>query len=83
MCIHRWLSYFLILQSAGVEAEAEISQIELQIEELENKIATGEYTQDIFDEHAKMQKQLEDAMNHWELASIELEKLENEDHSQN
>lgn len=71
------------VKKAVVEAEAEISQIELQIEELENKIATGEYTQDIFDEHAKMQKQLEDAMNHWELASIELEKLENEDHSQN
>ena len=65
------------VKKAVVEAEAEISQIELQIEELENKIATGEYTQDIFDEHAKMQKELEDAMNHWELASIELEKLEN------
>ena len=64
-------------KKAVVEAEAEISRIELQIEELENKIATGEYTQDIFDEHAKMQKQLEEAMNHWELASIELEKLEN------
>lgn len=71
------------VKKAVVEAEAEISQIELQIEELENKIATGEYTQDIFDEHAKMQKQLEDAMNHWELSSIELEKLENEYHSQN
>ena len=71
------------VKKSVVEAEAEISQIELQIEELENKIATGEYTQDIFDEHAKMQKQLEDAMNHWELASIELEKLENEYHSQN
>lgn len=64
-------------KKAVVEAEAEISRIELQIEELENKIATGEYTQDIFDEHAKMQKQLEEAMNHWEIASIELEKLEN------
>ena len=71
------------VKKSVVEAEAEISQIELLIEELENKIATGEYTQDIFDEHAKMQKQLEDAMNHWELASIELEKLENEYHSQN
>ena len=65
------------VKKAVVEAEAEISRIELQIEELENKITTGEYTQDIFDEHAKMQKQLEEAMNHWELASIELEKLEN------
>ena len=64
------------VKKAVVEAEAEISQIELQIEELENKIATGEYTQDIFDEHAKMQKQLEEAMTQWELASIELEKFE-------
>lgn len=64
------------VKKAVVEAEAEISQIELQIEELENKIATGEYTQDIFDEHAKMQKQLEEAMTQWELVSIELEKFE-------
>ena len=63
-------------KKAVVEAEAEISQIELQIEELENKIATGEYTQDIFDEHAKMQKQLEEAMTQWEQASLELEKFE-------
>ena len=64
------------VKKAVVEAEAEISQIELQIEELENKIATGEYTQDIFDEHAKMQKQLEEAMTQWEQASLELEKFE-------
>lgn len=64
------------IKKAVVEAEAEISQIELQIEELENKIATGEYTQDIFDEHAKMQKQLEEAMTQWEQASLELEKFE-------
>lgn len=63
-------------KKAVLEAETKISQIEHHIGELEDRIATGEYPQEIFEEHARMQKQLEEAMTQWELASLELEKFE-------
>ena len=59
------------------EAEAEISRIETNIAEIESKIAAGEVDNDIFEQHASMNKQLENAMSMWELATIEYEDLKN------
>ena len=59
------------------EAEAEISRIEAKITEIESKIAAGEVDNDIFEQHASMNKQLENAMSMWELATIEYEELKN------
>lgn len=59
------------------EAEAEISRIETNIAEIESKIAAGEVDNDIFEQHASMNKQLENAMSMWELATMEYEELKN------
>lgn len=59
------------------EAEAEISRIETNIAEIESKIAAGEVDNDIFEQHASMNKQLENAMSMWKLATIEYEDLKN------
>lgn len=58
------------------DAEAEISKLETAISDLESKMSSGEYDEALFAEHAKAQKQLENAMSHWELASMELEDFE-------
>lgn len=63
-------------RKAVADTEALIASIESNIAELEAKIASGEFSPDSFNEHAKMQKQLENAMSLWELASLELEELE-------
>lgn len=57
------------------EAEAEISRIEANIADIEGKIAAGEVDNDIFEQHASMNKQLENAMSMWELATMEYEEL--------
>lgn len=57
------------------EAETEISRIETEIAEIENMIATGEVGNDIFERHASKNKQLENAMSMWELATMEYEEL--------
>lgn len=59
------------------EAEAEISRIESEIAEIEAQIAEGETGNDIFNRHAEMNKQLENAMSIWELATIEYEEIKN------
>ena len=57
------------------EAENEISKIEAEIAVIENKIASGDMDSDIFNQHAAKNKQLENAMSLWELASMELDEL--------
>ena len=57
------------------DAEAEISNIENEIAEIEAKIATGEVDTEIFNSHASKNKQLENAMSLWELASMELDEI--------
>ena len=57
------------------EAENEISKIEAEIAEIEEKIASGDVDSDIFNQHAAKNKQLENAMSLWELASMELDEL--------
>ncbi len=57
------------------EAEAEISRIEAEIADTEARIAAGEVEGDIFDRHARLNRNLETAMSVWELASQEHDEL--------
>ena len=57
------------------EAEAAIATIEATIAEVEAAIAAGEVSGDIFERHAALGKELENAMSHWELAGMELDDL--------
>lgn len=57
------------------EAEAEIARIETEIAAIEEQIANGEVDGDIFNNHAAKNKQLENAMSLWELASMDLDEL--------
>ena len=59
------------------DAETEISNIEKEIAEIEAKIASGEVDTEIFNHHASKNKQLENAMSLWELASMEYEEIKN------
>ena len=53
----------------------EISRYEAEIAEIEILIANGNVSNDIFTQHAEKNKQLENAMSIWELASIELDEI--------
>ncbi len=57
------------------EAEAEIASIEAQIAETEAKMAEGAYDEALIASHAALQKNLDNAMSHWELATMDLEAL--------
>ena len=57
------------------EAEADIAAIEQEIADTESKIAAGETSNEIFETHASLQKKLDNAMSHWEIATIDLEEL--------
>jgi ATP-binding cassette subfamily F protein 3 len=57
------------------EAEAEITRIEAAIADVEAKIAAGEIEGDIFDRHAILNRELENAMSLWEVASQDHDNL--------
>ena len=57
------------------EAEAEIARLEGEVAAIEASLAAGETTPDIYDRHAPLTKQLENAMSLWELASMEEDDL--------
>ena len=57
------------------DAETEIANIENEITEIESKIADGNVDNEIFNLHANKNKQLENAMDLWELASMELDEI--------
>ena len=59
------------------DCESLISEIEAKISELEQAMSTGEYNEELFANHAAMQKKLENAMSEWELASMELDSISN------
>lgn len=58
------------------EAEAEIARLEELQKEIENKIAAGDTSQETIEAYAKAQKDLENGMSIWELATIELEEIQ-------
>lgn len=57
------------------DLEAEIERLEQAIAEIENKMADGVYDEKLFTEHSEKKKQLDNTMSLWELAGMELEKL--------
>ncbi len=59
-----------------VEAcEADIARLEAEVATIEEKMASGEYDEQLFAQHASARKNLDNAMSMWELASMELEEL--------
>ena len=61
------------------EAEAEVAKYEAEVAEIERLLSTeeGMSDPDIYNRHAAAQRNLENAMSVWELASIELEEFLN------
>lgn len=63
-------------RKAVEEAEEEISGIETEISAVETRMASGTYDESSVILHADLQKKLENAMSRWELATMDLERLE-------
>lgn len=57
------------------DAEVEIARLEDLQKEIEVKISSGDTSQETLDAYAKAQKDLENGMSLWELATLELEEL--------
>lgn len=60
------------------DAENSITEIEQQIADLEAKFAEGVTGDELYSQHADLNKKLENAMSMWELASMELSELTGE-----
>ena len=52
------------------EAEAEVTRLEAAVKDIEQQIADGSTDPKIYDKHATANKDLENAMSVWELATI-------------
>ena len=63
-------------RKAVSDAEARITELEQEVVAIENKMAEGEFSEEIMMQHSALKKQLENAMSEWELASITLEQFE-------
>lgn len=59
------------------EAEAEVASCEAAVKAIEDELASGTPTPDVYDRHAAAVKALENTMSVWELASLELDALTN------
>lgn len=59
------------------EAEAEVASCEAAVKAIEDELASGSPTPDVYDRHAAAVKALENAMSVWELASLDLDALTN------
>lgn len=59
------------------EAEAEVAAREAAVKAIEDELASGSPTPDVYDRHAAAVKALENAMSVWELASLDLDDLIN------
>lgn len=59
------------------EAEAEVASREAAVKAIEDELASGSPTPDVYDRHAAAVKALENAMSVWELASLDLDDLTN------
>lgn len=58
------------------DAENEIDAIEKKIAAIESRFAAGESGDELFKEHAGLNRELENAMSIWELATTELDELQ-------
>lgn len=61
------------LQKKVSDSEAEVTRFEQAVKQIEDEIAAGECSDEIFKRHAQAQKDLENAMSIWELAVMDLE----------
>lgn len=59
------------------ESEAEVASREAAVKAIEDELASGSPTPDVYDRHAAAVKALENAMSVWELASLDLDALTN------
>lgn len=59
------------------DAEADIASIEKEIKEVEESLASGAVDESLYKKHGDLQKKLDNAMSVWELASEELETINN------
>lgn len=59
------------------EAEAEVGAREAAVKAIEDELASGSPTPDVYDRHAAAVKALENAMSVWELASLDFDDLTN------
>lgn len=59
------------------EAESEVASREAAVKTIEDELASGSPTPDVYDRHAAAVKALENAMSVWELASLDLDDLTN------
>lgn len=57
------------------EAEAEIARLEAEQKAVEDRLAAGEASADVLEEHSSVTRRLENAMSIWELAVMDLESL--------
>lgn len=60
-------------------AEENIAKLEAELAEVEAKLAAGEIGDDLYQNHAKVSKNLDNAMSEWELASMELDNFKNKE----
>ncbi|MDE6384275.1 MAG: ATP-binding cassette domain-containing protein [Paramuribaculum sp.] len=57
------------------QAEAAVADLEQELAAIEEQMASGEYDPDLYARHAQKQKELENAMSIWELATIEYDSI--------
>ena len=57
------------------EAEKVVESLEIELSDIETKLASGTNDNDLFLRHGDVKKKLENAMSEWELAGMELEYL--------
>lgn len=57
------------------ESEEEIARLEAELKSIEEKISAGDASTETLDAYAKAQKDLENGMSVWELATIELDEF--------
>ena len=60
------------------DAEAEVSRLESEVNAIVERLNAGEVSDEIFAQHAAATKNLENAMSVWELATMELDDMTQE-----
>lgn len=60
------------------DAEADVARLEAEVKAIEDRLNAGEVSDEIFAQHAAATKNLENAMSVWELATMELDDMTQE-----